>query len=1492
VVEETVGLRALMNMSGYTGPAKEYIASLNEMIRKHKELEAGLKEQAAAFQTSTSEIKRAALAIKQQTKEAAAAEKKMAAEAAAAEKAAEVAAKRHSLQIQALGRSLASVGRMSQQFGRDMTRTVTLPIVGAGVATGKFATDFEYKMAAIQSIGRQSNAQLQSLANQFLDMSTDIARSNASALELADTFYYLQGSGFAGSEGMVVLKAAALAAQAGMVSVQQAAEALIYSLNAYGASAADAQHFSDVLFRTVDVGVVNYNELSGAIGYVAGDAASAGITFEELGAAVALVSKQTKGASRATRELDTFIKALVDPSQKLDEAFKSISGHSAAWILQNEGLGRALQILYQATGGTSEAIHDLIGEQRGARAAFALLQDDANKFVDMLSHFQDVTGATADAAAIMSDTTAAAFKNLKNSVIAAAIDLGTAYLPLLREWTQNLTDLAEALSNASDEQKKFWVRVAIGVAGFGPVLSMSGRAVELIGNLIVLNKQLAGGLAGSAKALAGPGGVIALLGLVVAAAVKLNRENEKALVNLQNTEHSLLANARSYEEYRRSAEKAIKALPEYQIQVGLSNGKNTEFRKGLILTREEFERINDMLKHLGSTTEAFSASLDEGNLSVKALRNMAAEGVEPVSHLRDELARYAEMWAIEPPVDLAEWATAWKEQTNTIRDIFLGMADILRENEDALNQAMLEGEIARADIIAENNAKILAMREEQQLKVIALENAYLARRADLEAAHDEEGLEKLDEAYQKKRLKMEQSFSQEEINQKAANKRKLIEQERAQLEELISLHESNAKKIEAQREKLGMTVFLAGLEKAMENGEIDQGEKTILYTLAAAFGLRIDTQMKYAEDSLALTEALGSAQEAEVAETAARINAEWEKLAQDQRNRVAALRDELGAMPRPESVTGGADYSSLFTDIGGSAPAAGGTATTRKESAVKSLRDTVDDVTKTINEAIDAFEKLAKYRTSARLKQALTDIANDIVSAVTILSIAMKTSEGLSKKDAKRTAQFAEYAGQVATNIGDAAGAFEKVGQYVSVSESRLRLIAGDMAKATSIMYQTWASGEGIANRAAKFAEHIDTIASVFGNVAETFSAARYYTGISRSTMVRVGQDMDQMARILEWHMKKMGPELLPRAEEFAESGSAIAKLFGDSVASLKMLQTYSGVSRSHSERFANDMARVMKEYAWVFGKLGKNVGPLAVEFAKSADSIMGTVKDAVEALAAMRWYGGVSDRRIRRLVSDIAKIVWLLNRELGKLGIRLLQDTSQFSQDGQAALELVANGVEPLVSLQEYSGLAEETSERFAEDLAMTIENIGQTLSSLSPDALPYAAEFSEDAMSVTDMVKNAVDALVSLQDDYKGVDAEKIERLREDLMLLATSMSNLGRVDEVLPGLVQFLDVISQLVTQLNELPDRIHIEFSAGGNIPSFQEGGVVPGPPSQPTLAIVHGGERIIPAVAPSNNMTVVNNREYNWQVDVQYANTQSEASLRDDIEMLQLLSVSN
>jgi TP901 family phage tail tape measure protein len=197
------------------------------------------------------------------------------------------------------------VGHEQGSQGADATNGEATPANARGTVHHALHACGRGPDGNINSIAGLSEDQLGKLGDQFVSLSLDSSKTFESANALATGFYDIQSAGFAGADGMKVLEASTKAASAGMSTTQTAANAISATLNAYGESADQAAHVSDVLFQTVNLGVVNFEELSSSIGRVIPSAASAKISIEEVGAAVSTMTKSGLAGAQAVTDLNS-----------------------------------------------------------------------------------------------------------------------------------------------------------------------------------------------------------------------------------------------------------------------------------------------------------------------------------------------------------------------------------------------------------------------------------------------------------------------------------------------------------------------------------------------------------------------------------------------------------------------------------------------------------------------------------------------------------------------------------------------------------------------------------------------------------------------------------------------------------------------------------------------------------------------------------------------------------------------------------------------------------------------------------------------------------------------------------------------------------------------------------------------------------------------------------------------------------------------------------
>lgn len=377
--------------------------------------------------------------------------------------------------------------------------TVTLLALVTGLTgAGLAAAGFESRMRNVNTLVRESDAGLAAISRSVLDLSTQLPTG---ANDLAEGLYQVASSGFAGSEGLIVLDKAARAASAGLSTTEQSVTAITAVLNAYGLSAASAGDVSDVLFQTVNLGVVEFSDLTGVIGDVVGMAAAAKVPIEDVGAAIATMTLSGVSANEAGTSLNRLLQQLIQPSDALAAAYRQLGYESGAAALESKGLAGVMEDLRQATGGSVEAYLRLFPEVRGARGAFALAANEGETYARVMAGVAgetERTGATQRALDEQMQSTSLQWTRFTNTLTADAIDLGGRVLPAFTSVLSVLQSLAEgavpALNRGLEITKPLWDTLA----------QVGGNIVEILGTLldvaVPIGKAMAGIAAGATLA--------------------------------------------------------------------------------------------------------------------------------------------------------------------------------------------------------------------------------------------------------------------------------------------------------------------------------------------------------------------------------------------------------------------------------------------------------------------------------------------------------------------------------------------------------------------------------------------------------------------------------------------------------------------------------------------------------------------------------------------------------------------------------------------------------------------------------------------------------------------------------------------------------------------------------------------------------------------------------------------------------------------------------
>lgn len=298
----------------------------------------------------------------------------------------------------------------------------------AFVGTIESAAEFERGMLNIQSITKNSDESLAAMGDTVLDLGAEFGQS---AKTMTDALYDISSSGFQGADALDILEASTKAATAGLSTTGEAAAGITAVLNAYGLSAEDAAGVSDVLFQTVNRGVVDFSTLSSEIGKTTALAAPLGVSLEEVAAGIAVMTRAGIDAENATTQLNAIMSSMLKPSNEAAELAKKLGIEWSAQGLKANGLTGTLNKMIKATKGNQEQMATLLGDARAIRGAFSLAAEGGKEFTDELEIMKDAAGETDKAFGIQSKGAAFKLQQMKVELENAGIEIGNKFLPIL-----------------------------------------------------------------------------------------------------------------------------------------------------------------------------------------------------------------------------------------------------------------------------------------------------------------------------------------------------------------------------------------------------------------------------------------------------------------------------------------------------------------------------------------------------------------------------------------------------------------------------------------------------------------------------------------------------------------------------------------------------------------------------------------------------------------------------------------------------------------------------------------------------------------------------------------------------------------------------------------------------------------------------------------------------------------------------------------------------
>ncbi|ELB69449.1 phage tail tape measure protein, TP901 family, core region [Enterococcus faecium EnGen0050] len=379
-----------------------------------------------------------------------------------------------------------AVGKVMQGTGAAMTKYITTPLIGVGVAAAKVGGDFEAQMSRVKAISGATGDTFEQMKQQAIDLG---AKTAFSAKESAAGMENLASAGFSAQEIMKAMPGLLDLAAVSGGDVALASENTATALRGFGLEASEAGHVADVFARAAADTNAEVGDMGEALKYVAPVANSMGISLEETAAAIGIMSDAgIKGSQAGTTlrgalsRLARPTKAMQDTMDNLGVSFYDADGKMKPLKTQVELLKKAFEGLTPEQ--QQNALVTLYG-QESLSGMMALIDKGPDSLGKLTKSLKDSDGAADDMARTMQDNMNSSIEQMFGAFESAAIVIQKILAPSIRKVADAISGLVEKFVSAPESTQKLVVAIGLIVAAIGPLIFMIGSVIIWINRVKV-----------------------------------------------------------------------------------------------------------------------------------------------------------------------------------------------------------------------------------------------------------------------------------------------------------------------------------------------------------------------------------------------------------------------------------------------------------------------------------------------------------------------------------------------------------------------------------------------------------------------------------------------------------------------------------------------------------------------------------------------------------------------------------------------------------------------------------------------------------------------------------------------------------------------------------------------------------------------------------------------------------------------------------------------
>lgn len=383
------------------------------------------------------------------------------------------------------GKQIQNTGKAISAVGGTLTKSLTVPIVGAGAASVKLASDFEAGMSKVQSISGATSDQIGTLGEKAKEMG---AKTKFSATEATEAYQYMAMAGWKAGDMVEGIEGIMYLAGATGEDLASTSDIVTDALTAFGKTAKDTGNFVDVMAKTAANANTDVSMLGESFKYVAPVAGAMKYSIEDTSLALGLMANAGVKASSAGTALRSWITRMSAPTKQSQQAMDAL-GIS---LTDSEGNMKSLATVMTETKGAFSKLTEsqkaqyasMLAGKTGMSGLLAVVNSSDSDFNKLTEAIQNSNGACEEMYNTANDNLSGQLTILKSTLESLAISFGELLVPYIKkavEWIQKVTEKFNSLDEGT---KKTITKIALIVAAIGPALLVFGKMVTGIGKVV------------------------------------------------------------------------------------------------------------------------------------------------------------------------------------------------------------------------------------------------------------------------------------------------------------------------------------------------------------------------------------------------------------------------------------------------------------------------------------------------------------------------------------------------------------------------------------------------------------------------------------------------------------------------------------------------------------------------------------------------------------------------------------------------------------------------------------------------------------------------------------------------------------------------------------------------------------------------------------------------------------------------------------------------